>query len=270
MVRGLSIEERVRRIGVDQRPMLEARPVHGPVEGLADIRTDVGVGSTINGEDRGLDLGGDVGRGGRPAPGRARRPAIEPDEPIQAETERAGKECQPAAHAEAGHEQVGGCGVLRSKGPHCRDAGPDIRAEGRPPRLSDMRAEIEVVAAVAEARRAGEVIDRDRVDPVLGEAEGQLLVVGMQPADVGEDQDARARRPRGPGGERPERRPVGRGEGHRRPIHRTTRDRGDGRPTVEIEAHVVIPCGQALVEASGARAVVNDTISEVICRPRLA
>ena len=44
--------------------------------------------------------------------------------------------------------------------------------------------------------RPPEPVDGERVDAVLGEAQGELLVVGMEAADVGQDDDARPGRRR--------------------------------------------------------------------------
>src|SRR6185437_9434793 len=41
-----------------------------------------------------------------------------------------------------------------------------------------------------EAGRPPEPVERERIDARLGEAQGELLVVGMEPADIGQDHDA--------------------------------------------------------------------------------
>ena len=85
--------------------------------------------------------------------------------------------------------------------------------------------------------RPAEVVDRERVDPVLGEAERELLVVGMQAADVGEDHDPGAGHLRRAGPERPEPVAVLRLEHQLGRVERAAGDRDDRRTGIEIEAH---------------------------------
>jgi len=53
-----------------------------------------------------------------------------------------------------------------------------------------VRHELERLGAVGGLRRTAEVVDRDRVDPRLGETLGELLVELVQTADVGHDDHA--------------------------------------------------------------------------------
>ena len=57
-----------------------------------------------------------------------------------------------------------------------------------------MRHVLEVVVALLDAGGAPEVVDRDRGVPALGEAERELLVEAVEPADVGQDHDPGAAR----------------------------------------------------------------------------
>ena len=71
-----------------------------------------------------------------------------------------------------------------------------------------MRLPLELVVALRDARGAPEVVDRDRLVPALGEAERELLVEAVEPADVREDHDPGAARLVRGGGERGEPVPV--------------------------------------------------------------
>ena len=75
-----------------------------------------------------------------------------------------------------------------------RDAGADVRLHLLRRRLLHVRHVVEVVVALLDAGRAAEVVERDRGDAALGEAQRELLVEAVEAADVGEDHDARRRR----------------------------------------------------------------------------
>ena len=53
---------------------------------------------------------------------------------------------------------------------------------------------VEVVVALPDARGPAEVVEGDGGVAALGEAQRELLVEAVEPADVGEDDDADARR----------------------------------------------------------------------------
>ena len=78
-----------------------------------------------------------------------------------------------------------------------RDARGDVRLHARRSRLLDVWHVLEVVIAPLRSRGATEVVERDRREPSFREAQGELLVEAMEPADVWEDHDADARSPRG-------------------------------------------------------------------------
>ena len=117
-----------------------------------------------------------------------------------------------------------------------RHVGRD-RVRARP---LDVRHVFELVVAHAHAGRPTEVIERRRMDPGLGEAHGEVLVEGVQTADVGEDDD---RRPSGLlGGGRVGREPgaVGGGQEEVTPVGRarSTGDRRKRRTRARLVAHV--------------------------------
>jgi hypothetical protein len=91
-----------------------------------------------------------------------------------------------------------------------RDRGPDVALDSLRGRLLDMRPVLEVISALVDARRPSEVVERDRRDAALGEAQRELLVEPVEPAHVRQDHDARARRRVRLGPEGGEAVPVGR------------------------------------------------------------
>ena len=93
-----------------------------------------------------------------------------------------------------------------------------------------------------EARRPPEVVDRERIDPVLREPQRELLVVRVQAADVRQDHDSGAARLGGPRSERREPVPVAPRSASPLGIERAARDRRDRRSAVEIEAHGPASC----------------------------
>ena len=118
-----------------------------------------------------------------------------------------------------------------------RDRRGDVRLDELRLRLGDVRHVLEVVAALGDAGRAAEVVDRDRREAALGEAKRELLVEAVEPADVGQDDDAGLGRPVRPRAERGELGPVG-----RRQHEVVVRDRRPGknrdrRQRIGVEAH---------------------------------
>ena len=104
-------------------------------------------------------------------------------------------------------------------------------------RLLDVLHVLEVVAALLDAGRSPEVVERERRVAALGEAEGELLVEPVQPTDVGEDHDpGRGRLVRG-------RQERGEAVSVTRLQHQVivrdggAGDDGDRRDRVELEAH---------------------------------
>jgi hypothetical protein len=95
----------------------------------------------------------------------------------------------------------------------------------------------ELVVPLSDAGRAAEVVDRDRRDPPLGEAERQLLVEPVEAADIREDDDPGAARRLRKREERREPRPVARLELEVAMVDRRARDDRDGRLGVVLEAH---------------------------------
>ena len=59
--------------------------------------------------------------------------------------------------------------------------------------LFDVGPELEVIVAAVEPGASSEVVDRDSVIPLLGEAQCQFLVERVQPADIGQHHHGRPR-----------------------------------------------------------------------------
>ena len=171
----------------------------GVLEGGDDVGGDPLVRAAEDAKDRCTHLGGHVGRGGR-IRSRLGRPTVEPDGSGQPDVEGRSEEREPTAEAEADGEQ-GDDPPSLANGPR---AGLDVGQEPLVARLADMLHVAEVVASVAGAGRSTEVVDRDGVHTGLGEAQGELLVVRVQPADIGQDDDSGTARCRRPGAERGE------------------------------------------------------------------
>ena len=104
-------------------------------------------------------------------------------------------------------------------------------------RLLDVLHVLEVVVPLPHARRAAEVVDRDRRVAPLREPQRELLVEAVEPAHVREDRDACAGRRVGLGRERREPVAVGGLELELSVRDGSTGDDGDRRGRVELEAH---------------------------------
>ncbi len=189
-------------------------------------------------EDRASHVGHAIDRCRDVASSGTHRQAVEADRAGEVEAERRREEAGPPAVAEADAEHgprrsgLGGaeeCGTRANVG---RDAGPR--------RPSDVIHVLEVVAALDRARGPAEVVDRDGVDTVLREPERELLVEGVQAADVGQDHRARAGRLRRACPECAEARAVVRVEGDPGRVEGAPGDRRDRRPGIGVEAHRVI------------------------------
>jgi hypothetical protein len=105
---------------------------------------------------------------------------------------------------------------------------------------------VEVVTPLRYARRAPEIVDRDRVVTPLGKTKGQLFVETVEPPNVREDDDADSVGLVGGRLERGKAVPVGRlkldvvvGDGG-------ARDAGDRRQRVELEAHGLSPSAESV------------------------
>src|SRR5262249_46661042 len=99
---------------------------------------------------------------------------------------------------------------------------------------------------VADARGAAEVVDRDRLGAVLGEAAREVAVVGVQAADVGEDDDPRPVRLGGARLVGHEPVAVGGLEDGLLRVEGAALDGGDGRTGIVVEAHRAAPPGRLL------------------------
>ena len=119
-------------------------------------------------------------------------------------------------------------------------AGDRVGPKAGPGRPRGVRRVVEVGTATLGAGRPPVVVDGDRIDARFGEPERELLVERRQPADVGEDDHARADRRRGMRAVRRTARPVGRGQLDERAVDRGTRDRSDRRTAVMVDAHAIL------------------------------
>ena len=143
-----------------------------------------------------------------------------------------------AAEAEADREDRLDAAALF--GPEIVDRGGRVLADLRRLGLRDVRLPIEVVAArlvTADSRRAAKVVDGDGVVAVLGEALGQLFIVVMQAANVGQDHHADTGGMGGAGREGGELGAVGRFERQHARVERASLDGGDRWPRAGIKTH---------------------------------
>ena len=92
------------------------------------------------------------------------------------------------------------------------DAGGNVGRDALIRRFSDGGPQVEVLRPLRHAGAAVDVIDDHRVDPGLGEAAHQVLVKGVHPAWIGDDDHAGATRRRRSGRVRPETIAVGGGQ----------------------------------------------------------
>ena len=140
-----------------------------------------------------------------------------------------------AAEAEADREDPLARAALGRAQPG--DGGGDVGLDRRGIGLRDVIHVRELVVALADAGGAAEVVERDRGEAALGEAQRELLVEAIQPAHVGEHDDpdrggvVRRRR------ERCEARPVGGFEDEILVRDRRAGDARNGRQGVQVEAH---------------------------------
>ena len=96
----------------------------------------------------------------------------------------------------------------------------------------------ELVVALGHAGGAAEVVEGDGGIATLAEAQGELLVEAVEPADVGEHDDADPAGLIGDGREGSEQRAVGCLEGEiLRPHRCSAREGRDRRQRIELEAH---------------------------------
>jgi hypothetical protein len=117
------------------------------------------------------------------------------------------------------------------------DGGGDVELDRRRIGAAEVIRIREVVVALRDAGGAAEVVERDRADVALGEAECELLVEAVQAANVGQDDDAFVRRRIGCCGERREAIPVGRFQDEVLVRDRRAGDARDRRRGIEVEAH---------------------------------
>jgi len=227
----------VRRVGIDDGAVGHARGIHRAVERVARLLADAAVAAAVQGEDRAAEARRLVGRRGEAGAMGSGRPAIEADHPIEimargglqqadaptdAEADRVGpRDLAPVAGAQPGH---GRRDVVAGR----------LRIEPR-----DVWLVFEVGAALLGAGGPPVLVDGDRGDPGLGEPSGELLVVRMQPSDIGDDDDAGPGRVGRPRSEGREPRPVPTSERQVARVEGGAADGGKWRSGVGIEAHAV-------------------------------
>src|SRR5256886_3498635 len=173
----------MRRALVGDELVLDAGIGQAPLERLVHLRGDVLVGARLEREDRRFQLGRALGRP-RGAVAFARIP-VEADRTGKGMSRGGGQPGVTAAEAEAdGEDRAWGTR------PEALDGSADIGLDSLPGRLRDVRRVLEVVAPLRRARRPAEIVDRDRVEAALGEAEGKLLVKAIEPPNIREDDGA--------------------------------------------------------------------------------
>src|SRR5947207_5117325 len=158
-----------------------ARSLESLLERGVVLGRDVLVGSRLQREDRRLQFGRSLGRLGWAAVeahGAGQSVLVGGGEPRLASTE-----------TEADAEDP-----LRAVFAEIGDAGGDVGLHRRRRRLVYMRPVFELLVALRRTRGPAEVVECDRGDAALGEAQGELLVEAVEATDVREDHDADLRR----------------------------------------------------------------------------
>ena len=132
------------------------------------------------------------------------------------------------------------------------DGGSDVGLDAVGSCLVDVGHVVEVLAALAHACRPPEVVDRYRRDSSLGEAERELFVEAIEPADVGQDDDAVAAWLFRLGREGGEPVSVGRLEGQVLMPDGAALDGRNRRQRVELEAHAGdLTCSRRWLRSKG-------------------
>ena len=171
--------------------MLDAGRVERAIERVAHLGRNALVGAAVDGEDRAGEARRLVGRGRQAGAVRPGRPPIEADDAAQAEPRPRLEEAHPPAEAEAGGVEplgraaVGRAQVLNGRG--------DVVHHPLCGQLHDVRLILEALATATRLGGPAEEIDGHGMDAGLGKAKGELVVVRVEPADVGQDHDAGAR-----------------------------------------------------------------------------
>jgi hypothetical protein len=162
-------------------------------------------------------------------------PGIKADDAVQVEPGGGLEEADPTAEAEPdGVQAFRGSAVGQAQ--EARRGGHVVVDGGRI-QPADVRLVLESLGALLTAGGARVEVDRHRVHAGLGEAQGQLLIVGMQPAHVRDDHDAGAARLLGPRSMRRDGRPVAAGERQVTRVERASADGWEWGSGVGVEAH---------------------------------
>ena len=183
---------------------------------------------------------------------RADRPRVEADDARKPEVaRRRGKQADATAEAEA--DRVEPLRAPAVDPTEVVDRGRHVRLDRLVPKLEDVGLVFEPLAALRGPRRPRVRVDRHGVDPRLRETQRELLVIRMQPADVGEHDHAR------PGGllaaDRVgrEARAIGAGEREVTRVEGGAADRRQRRARVEVEAHQPMNRSMATYEPIASR-----------------
>src|SRR5215211_4410881 len=227
----LAIEEAMRRPVVRDELVFYARSVQRPLEGRDIVRGDPRVGAAHQPEDRSSQLRRALRRSGTAVPPDA-RPAVEAHGACEPLLLRRGQPRVPSAEAEADGEDR-----LAAARARALDCSGDVELDLCAVEALDVLHVGKVVLALADTRGSAEVVDRDGGDAAFGEPERELLVETVEPADVGQDDDAAPARLVRHRVERREAVPV-RGLEHDLVVrHGRTAEYGNGRRRVEVKAH---------------------------------
>src|SRR5947199_2181889 len=251
----LAVEEAVRRARVDRGVVLDARLGARGVELIDDALRNPRI-RTAKKRQHGARVARDGVDGLGPI-----RPAREPERPA-VESDHAGV-AQPAGRlqirqrpTEAEADREDRADLAPGRAAQIRDRGRDVGLETIGLRQWHLRHEVEAVAPVFGGRRPREEVDGHRVYADLREAVRELLVIGVQPAHVRDDDHPGARRRARPGRVGHEARAVGRRELEVVGAGRASRDRANRRPRLVVNAHTSPPFRTPLLYQPCSRASI--------------
>ena len=192
---------------------------------------DVLVGARLERKNRSLQLCGSLDRPRCPVPPFT-RPAVETDRACKPVAGRRSEPGVPAAEAEAEREDR-----RCSLGAEVFDGGADVGLHALGRGLADVLHVAPVVVTLRHSGGATEVVERNGGEATLRQAQGDLLVEAVEPADIREDHDADARRVIRRRGERGEAVPVTCVQDEVLVRDGGAPDDRDRRNRVELEAH---------------------------------
>src|SRR5919197_4452284 len=159
-----AVEEAVRRALVGDELVLDAGRLERLLERLVVVGGDVLVVACLQGQDRRLDVSSALDRSGL-AVALGRHP-VEADRAGEVVAVRGRQPRVAPPEAEADGEDGAAAELAEPF-----DGRGNIRADPLRRRLRDVLRVLELVAALLDARRSAEVVDRERRAPALGEAQ---------------------------------------------------------------------------------------------------